>query len=183
MSKLFESTEINGMKLSNRFVRSATWEGMAGEDGSVTPALVDLMARLTEGGVGLIISSHAFIKPEGQAGPRQLGVYQDGLVDGLKRMTRAVHEGGARMVLQLAHAGIFADSKLTGLPPLAPSAVEGFSKIPPKEMTPDDIRELTKAYGQAARRAKEAGFDGVQIHAAHGYLFCKNRGLASGRRN
>jgi len=61
MSRLFESTEINGLKLSNRFVRSATWEGMAGDDGSVTPALVELMARLAEGGVGLIISSHAYI--------------------------------------------------------------------------------------------------------------------------
>ena len=72
MSRLFESTEINGLKLSNRFVRSATWEGMAGDDGSVTPALVDLMARLAEGGVGLIISSHAYIKPEGQAGAQTI---------------------------------------------------------------------------------------------------------------
>ena len=170
MSKLFESTEINGLKLSNRFVRSATWEGMAGDDGSVTPALVNLMTRLAEGGVGLIISSHAYIKPEGQAGPKQLGVYQGALVPGLRQMTRAVHEQGGRMVLQMAHAGGFANSKLTGQPPLAPSAVEGFSKISPKEMASEDIREVTEAFGLAARRAKEAGFDGVQIHAAHGYL-------------
>ena len=84
MSKLFETTEINGMKLSNRFVRSATFEGMAGDDGSVTPTLVDLLIRLAQGGVGLIISSHAYIKPEGQAGPRQLGVYADALVPGLR---------------------------------------------------------------------------------------------------
>jgi 2,4-dienoyl-CoA reductase-like NADH-dependent reductase (Old Yellow Enzyme family) len=170
MSRLFESTEINGLKLSNRFVRSATWEGMAGDDGSVTPALVNLMARLAEGGVGLIISSHAYIKPEGQAGPRQLGVYQEALVPGLRQMTQAVHEQGGRMVLQLAHAGGFANSKLTGQTPLAPSAVEGFSKIPPKEMTSEDIREVTEAFGLAARRAQAAGFDGVQIHTAHGYL-------------
>jgi 2,4-dienoyl-CoA reductase-like NADH-dependent reductase (Old Yellow Enzyme family) len=170
MSKLFESTEIKGLKLSNRFVRSATWEGMAGDDGSVTQALVDLMARLAEGGVGLIISSHAYIKPEGQAGPKQLGVYQEALVPGLGQMTRAVQEQGGRIVLQLAHAGGFANSKLTGQTPLAPSAVEGFSKIPPKEMTPEDIWEVTEAFGLAARRAKAAGFDGVQIHAAHGYL-------------
>jgi 2,4-dienoyl-CoA reductase-like NADH-dependent reductase (Old Yellow Enzyme family) len=97
------------MKLANRFVRSATWEGMAGSDGSVTPALVDLMARLAEGG-GLIISSHAYIKPEGQAGPRQLGAYQEALVAGLGQMTQSVHEQGGRMVLQLAHAVGFAKS-------------------------------------------------------------------------
>ncbi len=142
MSKLFESTEINGMKLSNRFVRSATWEGMAGDDGSVTPALVDLLARLARGQVGLIISSHAYIKPEGQAGPKQVGVYQDTLVPGLSQMTRAVHEQGGRIVLQLAHAGGFANSKLTGQIPLAPSAIEGFSKTLPKEMTLEDIREV-----------------------------------------
>lgn len=170
MSKLFEATEINGMNLSNRFVRSATWEGMAGDDGSVTPALVDLMSQLAKGLVGLIISSHVFIKPEGQALPKQLGLYKEEFMDGFRRMTRAVHDQGGRIVIQLAHAGYFANPKLTGQSPLAPSLVEGFSKSPGKEMTPKDIRELIEAFGSAAQKAKDAGFDGVQIHAAHGYL-------------
>jgi len=170
MSKLFEATEINGMQLSNRFVRSATWEGMAGDDGSVTPALVDLMTQLAKGQVGLIISSHAYIKPEGQAGPRQLGVYKDALIDGLRQMTRTVHEQGGKIVLQMAHSGCLANPKLTGQMPLAPSNVEEISKSPCKAMTVGDIQELIEAFGQAAQRAKEAGFDGVQIHAAHGYL-------------
>ena len=114
MSKLFETTEIKGMKLSNRFVRSATCEGMAGDDGSVTPTLVDLYDPAGRGGVGLIISSHAYIKPEGQAGPKQIGVYQDALVPGLRQMTGAVHEAGGKIVLQLAHSGGFANPKLTG---------------------------------------------------------------------
>ena len=92
------------------------------------------------------------------------------MVPGLQQLTRAVHEQGGRIALQLAHAGGFANSKLTGRIPLAPSAVEGFSKITPKEMTAEDIREVTEAFGLAAQRAKAAGFDGVQIHAAHGYL-------------
>ena len=71
MSKLFAASEINGMKLSNRFVRSATWEGMAADDGACTPKLINLMAALAEGGVGLIISSHAYVSPEGQAGSRR----------------------------------------------------------------------------------------------------------------
>ncbi|MBA4393254.1 MAG: NADH:flavin oxidoreductase [Desulfobacca sp.] len=170
MSKLFEATEINGMKLANRFVRSATWEGMAEDDGSVTPKLIDLMTQLAKGQVGLIISSHAYIKPEGQAGLKQIGVYKDELIDGLRRMTQAVHDQGGRIVLQLAHAGYFANSKLTGQIPLAASQVEQFSKSPRKEMTIQDIQEVIEAFGLAAQRAKEAGFDGVQIHAAHGYL-------------
>lgn len=170
MSNLFESTVINGLVLPNRFIRSATYEGLAEVDGSVTQALIDLLIRLARGRVGLIISSHAYIKPEGQAGPRQLGVYADALVPGLRDLTRAVHEAGGKIVLQLAHSGGFADPKLTGRPALAPSTAEGIYKNQPKEITLTDIREVTEAFGLAAARAREAGFDGVQIHAAHGYL-------------
>jgi 2,4-dienoyl-CoA reductase-like NADH-dependent reductase (Old Yellow Enzyme family) len=170
MSKLFETSEINGMKLANRFVRSATWEGMAADDGACTPKLIDLMAALAKGGVGLIVSSHAYVSPEGQAGPWQVGVYDDKLIPGLQEMTAAVHENGGKIVMQLAHAGYFANPKLTGQTPMAPSNAEGFAKGPRQEMTADDIQGVVKAYGAAAKRAQTAGFDGVQIHSAHGYL-------------
>jgi len=170
MSKLFEASEINGMKLSNRFVRSATWEGMATDDGACTPKLIDLMAALAEGGVGLIISSHAYVSPEGQAGPWQLGVHRDELVPGLEAMTKAVHDKGGKIVMQLAHAGYFAFAKLTGQTPMAPSDVAGFAKGPRREITAEDIQQLVIAYGAAAKRAQQAGFDGIQIHSAHGYL-------------
>jgi 2,4-dienoyl-CoA reductase-like NADH-dependent reductase (Old Yellow Enzyme family) len=170
MSKLFEPSEINGMKLTNRFVRSATWEGMAADDGACTPKLIDLMAGLAKGGVGLIISSHAYVSPEGQAGPWQVGVYDDKLIPGLEDMTTTVHENGGRIVMQLAHAGYFANPKLTGQTPMAPSNAEGFAKGPRQEMTADDIQGVIKAFGAAAKRAQTAGFDGVQIHSAHGYL-------------
>ena len=170
MSKLFEPSEINGMKLANRFVRSATWEGMAADDGACTPKLIDLMAELAKGGVGLIITSHAYVSPEGQAGPWQLGVYKDELVSGLTEMTKAVHDHGGKIVIQLAHAGYFANAKLTGQTPIAPSNAEGFAKGPRKEMNADEIQGVVKAYGAAAKRAQTAGFDGVQIHGAHGYL-------------
>jgi 2,4-dienoyl-CoA reductase-like NADH-dependent reductase (Old Yellow Enzyme family) len=170
MSKLFETSEINGMELANRFVRSATWEGMAADDGACTPKLIDLMAGLAKGGVGLIISSHAYVSPEGQAGPWQVGVYDDKLIPGLEAMTTAVHESGGKIVIQLAHAGYFANPKLIGQTPMAPSNAEGFAKGPRQEMTAGDIQGVVKAYGAAAKRAQTAGFDGVQIHAAHGYL-------------
>ena len=170
MSEMFEATEINGMKLSNRFVRSATWEGMAEDNGACSPKLINLMRQLARGDVGLIITSHAYIREDGQAGPWQLGIYNDALIQGLSEMTQAVHDHGGKIVLQAAHAGFFAHAKLTGQTPLAPSHVEGMAKSPRKEMTLDDIQEIVMAFGEAASRAKEAGFDGVQIHSAHGYL-------------
>jgi len=94
VSILFESTEINGMTIKNRFVRSATWAGMAGDDGSCTPKLVELMVKLAEGGVGLIITGHAYVSKRGQASPWQLGIYKDELIPGLQEITDAVHEKG-----------------------------------------------------------------------------------------
>ena len=170
MSKLFESGTINGMELSNRFVRSATWEGMATDDGAVTPKLKKTMVALAKGGVGMIITSHAYIRPEGQAGPWQVGVYKDDLIDGLKEMAAAVHENGGKIVMQIAHAGNFAIEQLTGLAPWVASDFEGLAQTPRHEMTVEEIQALTAAFAAAAGRAEAAGFDGVQIHAAHGYL-------------
>jgi 2,4-dienoyl-CoA reductase-like NADH-dependent reductase (Old Yellow Enzyme family) len=183
MNKPFEPSTINSMKLANRFVRSATWEGMAAGDGACTPKLIDLMTELAKGGLGLIISSHAYVSSEGQAGPWQLGVYNDALVPGLEAMTKAVHDNGGKIVMQLAHAGFFANAKLIGQTPLAPSNVEGFAKSPRKEMTVEDIRHVVKSYGAAAKRAQNAGFDGVQIHAAHEYLLSQFLSPAFNRRN
>ncbi len=170
MSRLFESTTLNGMKLSNRFVRSATWEGMATQEGAVTPKLIEAMTALVRGGVGLIISSHAYIRPEGQAAPWQLGIHKDELIEGLQKMTAAIHEGGGKVVLQLAHAGNFAAERLTGLPPWVVSNFTGLAESPRKEITVQEIQEIIMGYADAARRAKSAGFDGIQIHSAHGYL-------------
>jgi 2,4-dienoyl-CoA reductase-like NADH-dependent reductase (Old Yellow Enzyme family) len=183
MNKPFEHSTINGMKLANRFVRSATWEGMAADDGACTPKLIDLMTELAKGGLGLIISSHAYVSPAGQAGPWQIGVYDDALVPGLEAMANAVHDNGGKIVMQLAHAGFFANAKLTGQTPLAPSNVAGFVKSPRKEMTVEDIQHVVKSYGAAAKRAQKAGFDGVQIHAAHGYLLSQFLSPAFNRRN
>ena len=171
MSDVFESAWIKDMTLANRFVRSATWTGMATRKGEVTDELSNLMCRLAEGKVGLIVSGHAYVQPQGQAGPYQLGAYSDDLVHGLRGMVQAVRRSGGRMVLQLAHAGCQAPSKLTGQDPAGPSALEqekdGFSC---REMGEEEIFAVRDAFAEAALRGKQAGFDGVQIHAAHGYL-------------
>jgi 2,4-dienoyl-CoA reductase-like NADH-dependent reductase (Old Yellow Enzyme family) len=170
MTTLFTPSEINGMTISNRFVRSATWSGMATDDGASTPQLVGLMRNLAKGGVGFIITGHAYVQQDGQAGPRQLGIYKDELIPGLKTITHAVHENSGKIILQLAHAGFYAHSALTGQAPLAPSNIDELSKKPRKEMHIQDIEEMVNSFGEAARRAQNAGFDGVQIHSAHGYL-------------
>lgn len=170
MSIMFETTTVKGITLKNRYVRSATWEAMAGEDGACTQRLLELMGELAKGGVGMIITSHAYVRKDGQAGPWQLGIHDDRLMDGLRKMAERVHEHDSSVVLQLAHAGFLANPKLTGQTPLAPSNVEGFAKGPRRELHKDDIQEIVEAFGEAAYRAKKAEFDGVQIHAAHGYL-------------
>jgi 2,4-dienoyl-CoA reductase-like NADH-dependent reductase (Old Yellow Enzyme family) len=170
MTTLFEPSEINGMKLQNRFVRSATWEGLAADDGSCTSQLVDLIETLATGGVGLIISSHAYVQKVGQAGGGQLGIHNDDMISGLKKMTAAVHKHKGKIICQLAHAGFFGNAKLSGQTPIAPSVVDGIADGMRKEMTTEDIQKVITAFATAARRAKIAGFDGVQIHGAHGYL-------------
>jgi len=120
MTELFEHSTINGMTLANRFVRSATWEGMAADDGACTPKLIDLMVELAKGGIGFIISSHAYVNPAGQASPWQLGVYNDALLPGLEAMTKAVHDNGGKIVMQNSA------SRRTGIPGTGKNELPGF---------------------------------------------------------
>ena len=169
-SPLFASGTINGLTLANRFIRSATWEGLATEAGEVTPHLIDTMVNLARGGIGLIISGHAYVSPIGQASPWQLGIYDDRLIDGLKSMTEAVHAAGGKIVAQLAHAGHFALEAAIDGSPVVVSNFDGLSQTPRTELSVSDIEKLKSDYVTAARRAQMAGFDGIQLHSAHGYL-------------
>ena len=170
ISSLFQPITINGLTLPNRFVRSATWEGMATADGRVTPKLTETVAALAEGGVGLIISGHAYVDRIGQASPFQMGFYDDNLMEGLQSMTAAVHAAGGRIVAQLAHAGNFALEKAIGAPPVVASAFDGLAETPRTELSAAALETLKQTYVAAARRAQAAGFDGIQLHSAHGYL-------------
>jgi len=170
MSRLFEQTTIKTLSLANRFVRSATWEGMAETDGSCSQKLVDLMVKLAQGGVGLIITGHAYVSREGQAGPWQMGIHSDGMLPGLSRMTDAVHREGGKIVVQLSHAGCYALSQITQMDAVGPSAPAPEGTPNCRELSREEIGRLCDAFGTAASRAKSTGFDGVQIHAAHGYL-------------
>jgi len=170
MSHLFEPATIGPLTVRNRFVRSATWEGMATPGGAVTPRLVETSAALAKGGVGLIISGHAYVRPEGQAGTLQMSAARDEWIPGLRQLVAAAHDHGAKMVLQVAHAGCFAAHHLTGTPPFAVSTTVKLDDVARRELTPADIGDVVHAFAAAAARGKAAGFDGVQIHSAHGYL-------------
>ena len=152
MSALFEKSEINGMVLSNRFIRSATWEGMATDEGACTPQLIDLLRNLSAGGVGLIITGHSYVRQDGQHSPWQLGIHQDTLIPKLQNLTRSVHEQGSKIVMQLGFGGAY------------------LSKSRIRKMSAQDFQDLAEAFAQAALRAKKSGFDGVQIFAAHGFF-------------
>ena len=171
MHGLFDETTINGMALKNRLVRSATWEGMCDPDGRPTEKLADLYRDLARGGVGLIISGYTFVRPDGKQLPGKMGIHTDAFVDEMKALTRAVHDENGRIVMQLVHAGGQTDAATAGRQTLAPSsvAVEQFPEIP-AAMSQEDIDQVVAAFGAGAKRAKEYGFDGVQLHGAHGYL-------------
>jgi len=166
MASLFDVTTINTITLRNRFIRSATWEGMAGADGSVTEKIIDMYSLQAEGGIGLVITGHTYVSKEGQAVQQQLGLHRDGLIGGFADLTRAVHERGARIIVQLSHAGCRADVGQTGVEPIGPSVLKGEQGQVCRAMTQDDIGCVAEAFSDAAERAKKAGFDGVQIHGA-----------------
>ena len=169
MNRLFEPTRINGMALKNRFVRSATYEAMAAVDGTVTDPLLDCMATLGRGDVGLVITGHAYVAKEGQAGARQMGIYSDEMIHGLKQVATAVHENGGVVAVQLAHAGQRGIGK-DAYPAIGPCDTFEEDVKKASTMTVDDIKRTVKAFGDAAKRAVQSGFDAIQIHSAHGYL-------------
>lgn len=171
MTTLFEETAINGMTVRNRMVRSATWEGMCEHDGRPTEKLINCYRNLAQGGVGLIITGFTFVRQEGKALPGKMGIHTDDFAGDYENLTRAVHDAGGKIAVQLVHAGGKANAKSAGRQPLAPSSVQDdqFPEMP-AELTKDEIRDIVAAFGEGARRAKAWGIDAVQLHGAHGYL-------------
>ncbi len=168
---LFSEGSIKGITLKNRIVRSATWEGMCDSEGNPTGRLIDLYRNLCRGGVGLIITGYTYVRADGREMPGTMGIHSDDRIPALNRLTQAVHEEGGRIFCQLFHAGGRASAKETGARPLAPSeGKDATSRDLPGAMSKQDILDLVAAFAHGAGRAKRAGFDGVQLHGAHGYL-------------
>lgn len=167
MSKLFEPLTVRGMTISNRIAMSPMLMYMAAEDGIARDLhLVHYGARIL-GGVGLVMTEVIAVSPEGRISSADLGLWHDGQIEGLARIVEFAHAHGAMMGAQLAHAGRKSKSQDQGV---APSAVPYEGLPVPAELTVADIDRIVAAYGHAARRASAAGFDCIELHAAHGYL-------------
>ena len=171
MASLFDPIVINGMTLPNRIVRSATWEGMCDAEGRPTSKLMDCYRDLARGKVGLIISSYTFVSPEGKQLPGKMGLHTDAFATEMRALTQAVHDQGGKICVQLVHAGGQTDTRMAGVQPLAPSAVQvdQFPELP-KELSTEEIARIVTAFAESAKRAQDYGFDAVQLHGAHGYL-------------
>ncbi len=183
MADMFNPYTINTMTLSNRFIRSATYEGLATEEGYVTDTLLSVYGELARGDIGLIIVGYAFVSPNGKGAPRMLGIHSDAYIDGLRTLVQTIHKGGAKVAAQIVHCGRQTLPGLAGGSPVAPSAIEVQRYgVTPRELTVREIGEIVDAFGNAAARAKAAGFDAVQIHSAHGYLLSQFLAANTNRR-
>jgi 2,4-dienoyl-CoA reductase-like NADH-dependent reductase (Old Yellow Enzyme family) len=172
MSQLFSPMKIGRLELPNRFVRSATFEGMARENGQVTDDLIKLYRNLAKGRIGLIITGHLYVNQVGKASVNKIGIHSNEMIPGLKRLVQEVHEHDGKIVFQLSHAGRQTTKKVTGHHPVGPSGKgrDPIFFVKPREMNEEDIQETIQSFGRAAKRAVEAGADGIQLHGAHGYL-------------
>jgi 2,4-dienoyl-CoA reductase-like NADH-dependent reductase (Old Yellow Enzyme family) len=170
MPRLFAPITIGSLQLRNRIMRSATMECMADPGtGAPLPRLRALYRALGEGGVGLIVTGHAYVARSGKTHPEMSSIASDDLILAWREAIRPAQEAGARVMMQINHGGTQVDPAVTP-EALSPSGVASNDSVTPRSMTEDEIQGLVIAYGQAARRVREAGLDGVQIHGAHGYL-------------
>jgi 2,4-dienoyl-CoA reductase-like NADH-dependent reductase (Old Yellow Enzyme family) len=172
MSILFTKANIGTMELPNRIIKSAFHEGLADDKGRPTDKQFEFYKKFVEGGVGLVITGYAGISQAGKSALYQMTMIDsDNLIAYHKKMVDQIHKIGGKIVLQIAHCGRQTLSSETGQPLQAPSAIPcGFYREKPKEMTEENICTVISDFVKAARRAKESGYDGVQIHGAHGYL-------------
>lgn len=173
MPNLLTPLSFSGLNLRNRIVMPPMWSAQAAPDGRVTDPIIEYHRKRAAAGCGLVIVEHAFVHPRGRHTPTQIGVDCDAMIDGLARLAAAVRAEGAVICMQLAHAGSRGSSAYLGQVPVAPSAVrhpyEPTGEVP-EALTPMQFDEVVDAFGAAAVRAREAGFNAVEIHAAHGFL-------------
>lgn len=171
MSILFAESYIGNMRLKNRFIRSATWENLASDDGHMTKPLFDVYEELAKGDIGLIVTGYANIVEEEKPNAGMMGVYNDSFINEYKKLTELVHSHDSKIAMQLAYGGTKTTYDLGERIIFAPSDVcERGTKTQGKTMTKADIDYIVDAFALASKRAKDSGFDGVEIHAAHTYL-------------
>lgn len=173
MNNVFEEASIGNIKLNNRIIRSATHESMANENGKPTEQLIRKYEALANGEVGAIITGYAGIQQNGKAPLKNmLMIDSDEQIASYKEMVNAVHNYNTPIILQIAHCGRQTLSKITGLPTVAPSPIRDklYNEDLPHQLSETEVNELINNFVLCIERAMKAGFDGVQLHLAHGYL-------------
>jgi len=174
---LFSPIKLGRMELNNRFVIPPMATNLANEDGTVSQGLTDYWVARAKGGWGLLILEFTAIDPLGKVGPCHPCLWSDKFIDGLKKMTDAVHKYGAKIAVQLSHTGRQTTQRIIDIPGAQPVSA---SPIPcpldreiPRELSSEEVYGLIEKFGDAAVRARDAGFDAVEIHGAHGYLLAQ----------
>lgn len=168
---LFSKGDIGQLELKNRLVMPPMVRNYADEQGKATPRYIDHIERIARGGVGTMILEASYVSLDGKGFANQLGIHNDAVMPGLRKLVAAAHKHGAAIGPQLYHAGRQTSSKTTGMQPVAPSALPDptVNEIP-RPLTRSEIDTVIRAFADAARRARQAGCDFVEIHGAHGYL-------------
>lgn len=171
---LMQPFPLKNLLLRNRLVMAPMLSRLCYPDGVVSPRLIDYYAARAKGGVGLVIVEYCYIdQKESKANHGQLGVYSDQLIPGLADLAEAIQEWGAKAILQICHAGRSTSAKIMHRQPIAPSAMPSYTGEMARAMTIEEIEQVQEAFAEAARRAKIAGFDGVELHGTHGYLLAQ----------
>lgn len=164
MVNLLDPLIVRGLTLRNRIVMPPMHTGLATSEGAVTEELIKHYTRRAKA-LGLLIVEHSYITLNGKLSEKQLGIYDESLIPGLKRLCDSIHAAGTPAVIQINHAGGSASMEITGTIPVAPSPY-GVARMLEKS----EIEDLVEAFTLSAERAVRAGFDGVEIHGAHGFL-------------
>lgn len=171
MDKLFQPlTFTRGPAMANRFMLAPLTNSQSHDDGVLSDDEFRWLTMRAEGGFGLTMTCAAHIQPEGQGFPGQLGIWDDRHIEGLTRLADAIHAHGSRSAVQLHHAGMRSPEKLIGQQPLCASDNEEFGA---RAMTTAEVEAMIEAFIEGAVRAEKAGFQGVELHGAHGYLLCQ----------
>lgn len=171
LDHLLHPIRIRNLEIPNRVVMPPMGTNLGNTDGSVSEANLAYLKRRVQSGAGLIITEITSVHPDGTASPGSLCIYDNRFIPGLKRMADIAHQQGAKIALQLHHAGRESYYQLKAGRALAPSPIPSYIyRMEPREMSSEDIRTTILSFARAALRAREAGFDAVELHAAHGYL-------------
>lgn len=172
MSYLFKPLDKGRLTLKNRLIMPPMATARSNEDGSVSRELLNYYDEKSKGGyLSLIIIEHSYVSKQGKASERQLSIADDNVINKLKKLSDVIHKNGTKAVMQINHAGSAAMRDVTGFTVKGPSAIINPRKGDvPAELSEYEISEIVEEFKNAAIRVKKAGFDGVEIHSAHGYF-------------